>query len=318
MKRLLKILLTIFISLVVIIAGLWAFISYRSSHYFDFVTTDKPIEAKYTAPGPHEVSYVEFDADNVVFKNYDVWYPSDIKQSTSPVPLIVIANGTGSTALTYKAIFKHLASWGFIVVGNADENSRTGASSAASLNFMLRLNQDQQSNFYGKIDTDHIGITGHSQGGVAVINAVTQQQNGHYYKAMFTASATSSFWGQKNQLGEDWSYDVTKVNIPYFMVAGTGAFDAGTATDISAQKGQGIAPLWSLNTNYAHIPDSVTKVMARRVHADHGDMMTHADAYMIAWFMYWLQNDQQAGNAFFGKNAEILTNANWQNIRKNN
>ncbi len=317
MKVLLKISLIIVVSIIVVIAGLWSFILYRDAHYFNFVTTDKPIEAKYTIPGSHEVSSVQLDAGNAVFKNYDIWYPSDMKQSNSPLPLIVIANGTGSTALTYKAVFKHLASWGFIVVGNGDENSRSGASSAATLDFMLGLNKDQQSDFYGKIDTDHIGITGHSQGGVAAINAVTQQPNGRYYKAMFTASATSSFWGQKNQLGEDWSYDVTKVDIPYLMVAGTKTFDAGTATSISAKEGQGITPLWSLNTNYEHIRDTVVKVMARRVNADHGDMMTHEDGYMTAWFMYWLNNDPQAGKAFFGDQAEILTNANWQDVRKN-
>ncbi|WP_411342539.1 hypothetical protein ACE3MZ_12725 [Paenibacillus sp. WLX1005] len=151
---------------------------------------------------------------------------------------------------------------------------------------MLNLNTDQQSDFYKKIDVDHIGISGHSQGGVAAINAVTRQKNGHYYTAMFTASATSSFWGQKNQLGSGWSYDVANIHIPYLMVAGTGAFDAGIATSIQAKQGQGIAPLWSLQTNYDRISDKDNKIMARRVNTDHSDMLNHADGYMTAWFMY--------------------------------
>ena len=56
------------------------------------------------------------------------------------------------------------ASWGFIVVGNEDENSRTGASTSATLDFMLNLNKDSNSDFYGKIDVNNIGVSGHSQG----------------------------------------------------------------------------------------------------------------------------------------------------------
>jgi len=52
--------------------------------------------------------------------------------------------------------------------------------------------------------------------------------------------------------------------------------------------------------------------MARRVNTDHSDMLRNAGGYMTAWFMYWLKGDTQAGHAFLGDNAEILTNVNWQ------
>ena len=46
-------------------------------------------------------------------------------------------------------------------------------------------------------------------------------------------------------------------------------------------------------------------------------MLPYADGYMTAWFMYHLQDDEEAGRIFFGDNAEILTNANWQDVEKN-
>ena len=101
------------------------------------------------------------------------------------------------------------------------------------------------------------------------------------------------------------------------MVAGTGAFDAGTAEDITATEGQGIAPLWSISENYAAIPNTVTKVMARRVNTDHGDMLTHADGYMTAWFMWLLQGDKEATKAFIGDNAEIMSNSLYQDQQSN-
>ena len=55
--------------------------------------------------------------------------------------------------------------------------------------------------------------------------------------------------------------------------------------------------------------------MAREVGKDHGDMLRSADGYMTAWFMYWLKDDTEAGKAFFGENAEIFTNSNWQDVK---
>lgn len=78
-----------------------------------------------------------------------------------------------------------------------------------------------------------------------------------------------------------------------------------------------IAPLWSLQANYEAISDKVMKIYARRVNSDHGDMLANADGYMTAWFMYHLKDDEEAGKVFVGEDAEILNNANWQDVEKN-
>ena len=68
---------------------------------------------------------------------------------------------------------------------------------------------------------------------------------------------------------------------------------------------------------YNNISDSVSKIIARRKDTDHGDMLPYADGYMTAWFMYWLKADNEAGNVFFGEEAEIISNSNWQEVKKN-
>lgn len=288
-----------------------------SFHAANEIKSAPPIEAKYKVSGSYSVSYADFAAQNDTWQKYEVWYPTKIESSGETYPLIVMANGTGITASKYKDVFEHLASWGFLVVGNEDGNSRTGASSAASLDFMLKANADAPSIFYGKIDTANIGIAGHSQGGVVAINAVTAQANGCYYKALYTASTTSAFWGQDGQLGAEWSYDVSQISIPTLMVAGTGYFDAGTAADITATEGQGICPLYSMQDCYNRISAGVPKMIARRTDTDHGDMLRKPNGYMTAWFMYWLKGDAVAGEAFAGDTAEILSNAAWQDVEKN-
>lgn len=317
MKALKIALIVIAVLVLVAVMGivvLLAYINHHNENYYKYAVTGGEIEAKYTALGAHDVSYIEFDAGNETYKKHEIWYPTEMTDNSRTYPLVVMANGTGVKASQYKEVFQHLSSWGFIVVGNEDENSRAGTSSAASLDFVLTLNADSDSIFYGKIDVENIGIAGHSQGGVGAVNAVTNQENAKRCKALFTASTTSPYWGRDDVLGREWAYDFSKVDIPCFMVAGTGTVDAGTATDIAVREGQGICPLWGMQECYNAIPNHVYKVMARQVDRDHGDMLRSADGYMTAWFMWQLQGDETAEAAFMGENAEILHNANWQDV----
>lgn len=306
----------IIIVVVVIFIGLKYF-EYRNTNYYKYATPLGDVEKKYTPLGDYEIDYVEFDANNEIYDKFEIWYPAELDNTNTTYPLVIMANGTGIKASKYKEVFKHLASWGFIVVGNEDENSRSGKSSSDSLDFMIELNKNSDHVFYNKIDLNNVGIGGHSQGGVGAINALTNYNNGIYYKAIYTASTTSPYWGQENILGLSWTYDSSNIKIPYFMVAGTGYADAGTAMNINATKGQGICPIYGMLDTYNSIPNNVNKVMGRQVGMDHGDMLRSADGYMTAWFMYYLKGDKYAGTAFIGNDAEILYNLNWQDVKKN-
>ena len=46
-------------------------------------------------------------------------------------------------------------------------------------------------------------------------------------------------------------------------------------------------------------------------------LMKQKEQLMTAWFMYWLQGDEAAGEAFFGADAEIGVNENWQDVTIN-
>ena len=142
--------------------------------------------------------------------------------------------------------------------------------------------------FYEKIDVQNIGIAGSSKGCAA-----------HSYLAQM--------WG---------GYDASKVSIPWFMTAA-----AGTSDDTGAMGADtewlGVAPLSSLVENYDAMPDYVFKLRARVAGAEHEEMQMKTDGYMTAWMLYQLQGDEEAGKALTGENAEILRNANWQDIEKN-
>ena len=262
------------------------------------------LEKKYTQKGDYDVTFIEYDSINKNIGKFKIWYPSEIESKTTTYPVVIMANGTGVPASKYKAIFEHLASWGFIVVGNEDGESWNGNSTSQSLDHILSLNDDINSVFNQKINVDAIGVAGHSQGGVGAINASTNFENSKIFKSIYTASTTH----YELAVALKWPYDVSKINIPYFMVAGDGKVDSETIT-----------PLSSLEENFNSLPDNIIKIMARRKNTDHGQMLANADGYMTAWFLYTLMNNEEASSVFLGNMPELFNNTNnWQDITINN
>ena len=288
-----------------------------TADYYAQTQTGGEIEETYTAMGEYDVDYAEYPAQDLLIKQYKIWYPSALAgEEGREWPIVVMANGTGVPASRYTPVFRHLASWGFVVIGNEMQNSWSGGASAGALDLLAELNEDPSSLFYHKLDLDNVGSAGHSQGAIGAINAVTTQPNGDSYKALYLASTPSSLYASTLE----WAYDPALIDVPCFMTAGTGLLDAGEAGSPEvAEEAQevSIAPLWSQEENYSLIPDSVPKLRARRTGADHAEMLPWPDGYMTAWFMYWLQGDQTAGRAFFGPEAEILHNPLWQDIETN-
>ena len=277
--------------------------------YYERFHSDAPLEMRYANPGSYEISYVEFASDNESIGKVRVWYPAELESSGKNWPMIMVVNASGTPASSYEPFFPRLASWGFVVVGNEDGQTGNGKTASITLDFMLNVPSD--SILAGKIDHDNLGIIGYSQGGAGAICAVTNFENGARYKAMFTGSAAYPLLA--HNMG--WEYDVSKVAIPYFMVAGTGKSD-DSGSDPETSYG-GVSPLSALTSNYNSISDDVQKVRARAVGAEHEQMLMRSDGYMTAWMLYQLTGDEEAAKVFVGENAEILHNHNWQDVEKN-
>ena len=201
-----------------------------------------------------------------------------------------------------------LAAWGFVVVGNDDPQAGNGLSSVAALKYALN-NSELLKN---KIDEENLGIVGYSQGGAGALRVLTMLPEGKKFKTIFTGSA--AFPRLAKNMG--WEYDYTKIDVPYFMTASTGTSD-DRGYKMDSEDFAGVAPLESLEVIYDNMSDNVLKVRARATNAEHQDMLNRTDGYMTAWMLYQLKNDEAAGRALFGDNAEILTNSNWQDVKKN-
>lgn len=300
-----KILRMIGIVLLCIIALVVIFLFWNShrqvvgQNYPTKIKTGGVIEQTYAQYGTYEVSYFEQDVmEN--YKKYEIWYPAKMTNSKETYPVIVINNGTGMRASRSKASYGRLASWGFIVIANEEEYSWNGFAANMSLQYLLRANEQNNSIFYQHIDTEKIGVTGHSQGGAACVNTVTETKYASMYRTAFLISPA----GEELAANLEWDYDISRVTIPIAIIAGTGNTDAEV-----------IIPLTAMNKMFDHATNSPFVLMARKTGYDHGETGMQIDGYLTAWFMWQLQGDTEAAKAFIGDSPEIMRNQLYQDQR---
>ena len=245
-----------------------------------------PIEQKYHENGPYQVTVHSIDGIHV-------FLPDTVHKA--PLPTVVMVNGTGLKALHYRPVFEHLASWGFIVIGNDDSNAWNGRSALVSLDKALFQNSMVSSPLYQRIDLDRIGVVGHSQGAMGAIIAATEDDR---FKVLYAASCPQKSLAKK--LG--WSYSMKTISIPTMLVAGTEWID------------RHISPLDSLLLLAEELPNTTPMLLGRLKGVEHRYVLHEGDAYMTAWLRHFLANDADAAAALASDNPEILNNPRWQNV----
>ncbi len=225
MKKMLKIIGIIFLCIAVFVVILLVYLSNKSAVAKDYtkkIETGGDIEAKYLGDGAYEVSYYEENAVQV-FEKYEIYYPKELETEDKVYPVIVVCNGTGWKASKSKPVYEHYASWGFIVIATEETYSWNAFGAEMCVVHLQRLNDNQVINgkeniFYQKIDFDQTGIIGHSQGGVGVINAITNTEHKNIYKTAVALSPTNK------ELAEalEWPYNAAQINVPIMLVSGGG------------------------------------------------------------------------------------------------
>jgi len=147
----------------------------------------KPIEQKYYADGAWTVAQTFTPAGCDSKGNpCDIFYPANLGANGFHHPIIVWANGSGTTpipATTYAYLLHHLASWGFVVIATRDGTTGTGQTVLDSANYIKARNADSGSIFYGKLDTTRIGAMGHSQGASGAQGAAGVDSGGDFSHA---------------------------------------------------------------------------------------------------------------------------------------
>ncbi len=195
-----------------------------------------------------------------------VYYPDNIDVISKPYPVIAWANGTMVTSGFYDKLLIEIAKGGYIVVACDESMSADGTAQIASIDFILSKNNDKNDIFYNKIDTNKIGVMGHSQGGRSSVNA---------------AVADSRIDCVVSIAGSNYTSEVEPLRTPTFFIAGT--------NDLIVLPSQWIVPAYE-TANCA----SVYASLNGGIHTTCSTNPEKYSGYIIDWFDGWLKEDFDA------------------------
>ncbi|MGS2809145.1 poly(ethylene terephthalate) hydrolase family protein [Nocardia sp. MW-W600-9] len=281
------------------------------------------VEATYYAPGPWAVAErTGVDCCTSTGDSYDIWYPADLGAGGVVHPVITWGNGTMAHPREYAYLLSHLASWGFVVIAADRTDTGTGVQMLDAVRYLAAENSDPNSVFHGKIDATTAGATGHSQGGLGAINALTRG-GGAVRTAVTLEMPLSAVCASLPTVdGQSSCID------PAAVTSGSVLLVNGSADGISPATQQLPADLigmQSMQAYYDALPAGIPKARAAVVGAQHNDIQGQPDCtnysctegvyrylgYLTAWFMDRLRGDATARSAFLTGTGEILHNPHW-------
>lgn len=235
----------------------------------------------WSAPGPYATA-VDVGAVTTLY------YPRDIAQSDRRHPVIVWGNGTFAFPVVYRELLLHWASHGFIVAAANTPQSNLGISMRAGIDLLTSRNADQSSIFYNHVDLDHIGASGHSQGGAAAI-----------------------------VVGDDPRVD-TILPIQPGPLANIDSVD-GPAFLMAGQRDSIVWP--SLVKAFYNDADHIPAIYGEVRGANHFTVVGDPGPFAgptTAWFRFQLMGDQEARGQFYGPGCGICVDSGtWSDVRRN-
>lgn len=242
---------------------------------------DAAAASDFAAPGPYATA-VEVGAVTTLY------YPRDIAQSDRRHPVIVWGNGTFAFPVVYRDLLLHWASQGFVVAAANTPQSNLGISMRAGIDLLTHRNADPNSIFHDRVDLEHIGASGHSQGGAAAIVVGADPR------------VDTILPIQPGPLA-----NINDVHVPALLLAG--------------QRDSIVFPF--LVKAFYDAADHIPAIYGEVRGADHftvvGDPGPFA-APTTAWFRAHLMGDRTAGAEFFGPNCGICVDTTtWSDVRRN-
>lgn len=288
----------------------------------------KPIELKYYAAGPWAVtvSVGGFCCDSANNK-FDVYYPTTLGANGFKHPILTWGNGTLGSASGVDYFLRHMASWGFVVIATEDQLTGPGQTIFDAANFLVNANGDSHSPFFQKLDINHIGAFGHSQGAGGAGNAFTKAYGSpHPMTTVMPIELPARVWCT---LGAN-CFD--PANLPggsVFFIDGSADIPISPPTQTPQTQGE-----QSVEAFYNATPNSVRKLKATLIGPSHNDITGQPDCshaqfpcingvygylgYPTAWFMDQLQGDTYAHGAFVNGTGEMFSETtNWEFVASN-
>jgi hypothetical protein len=286
------------------------------------------IERNYYADGPWPVT-VQLAAPCCAANGFatDLYYPTNLGAIKHPV--VTWGNGTGGNSTGAAYFLRHLASWGFVVVASQDGYERDGASILAAAHKMVDENSNPASIFFNKLDINHIGAVGHSQGAGGAVRAMIVSTGIAAYPPIVTVIPIEL-------PGQRFCFCPPQDILDTAAVTTGSIFFVDGSADIPVsppRQAPGTPGEQSIQAFYDAVPASVVKAKATLLLANHNDIGGQPKClpgawfcdigvfgylgYPTAWLAYQLGLDPSAKAAFVSGTGEMFMQSHWLYVQSN-
>lgn len=273
------------------------FVPFISNQYYKKDYATGKIENEYrdinsiTKLIEREIS-VDYRSKIINFNKIKMFYPDDI--ATRNYPIILFSNPLGVPYKRYEAVFRHLASYGYIVVGN-DDMDTDEYTLVHVIDELNKLNVNDPV-FKNRLNLNEIGLAGFFQGTLPTKRVFNELPYSITVKTVYLLCL------KKYVLEE-------KVLLDLFNNMTQSLFITGPEKGGSEYKNIMV----KLNKRLTN-----DRVFALRKDVAEGDIVIYTDAYMTAWFEYTMKRNETLRDVFEKNKGEIYNNPQWTVIQNNN
>lgn len=215
-----------------------------------------------------------------------IFYPASLEASEETYPVVVWANGTGCITLLYIKLLKTFAQAGYIVVADTSVMSADGKKQIDSIDYIFEKNNDTDSVFHGKVDTENVCAAGQSQGGRSAINA---------------AAADSRITSVLSLAGSSTAEEAAPVTCPTFFVTGS--------TDFIVLSSMWVAPSYEAVQGKA-----VYASLKNGFHTTYIFRPERVSGYAVSWLDASLKGDPQA-TSIFAADGSLSADSAWKDFK---
>ena len=273
-----------------------------SDGYMGLVTVEGYYENSFKDYKTKEVTHFNYEYDGL---EYEIYVPDEMvnDRSGKKYPVIFFANSDKFKCKEIKPILKHMASYGFVAVGNNGENYN-GDDLKKAFDHMKMLNDtDVDSLFYQSIDEERIGLYGTYDGAVNAVKLYEKlDENSFRVNYLVLSCLPKEDALEKLKLEK---YDLSRVYSNTFVIS----------TDNSKMKN-----VLDADDTFNKLEHALTKIKATRNGIKLSTMPEYQDGYVTGYFMCFMQNDENARKMFYDteEEAELKTfSGEWYNVEIN-
>lgn len=209
---------------------------------------------------------------------YTLYRPSEMKEGQK-FPVLSWANGTCAHTVGYVDMIKHVVSHGFIVIAPHSRFTGSGEAQIKGIDWVIAQNDDPESPLYQHVDTEKVGLFGHSQGGGSTGVA---SRDPRVDTSILMHGGTS-----------------TNLHAPALILTGEMDSPEGDRSQY----------------NSADVPAAFGNLKM----SNHITMMTEHERMapeVVAWFRYQLLGDEEARGWFVGDDCVLCKDPEWEYLSK--